>query len=527
MFKFILINQTNFCGLLELQIIFINNTLILEYSLYVIKNRDIIPMVEQSLYNNAESKTVVAALPKELYKRGEMGLYAANEFVIALYKLFELTTEYIQINFPLFKIYLNQAQLRIIYNFINTYCQNYDLLMIKYQEIKPIITNTVTTETNNTTNVPVDNNNIMDDIIIYSPSKEVTNYLFKQILNNSNNYCVVTENAENYLIEFTPFLNIYKISFSKSGYSLFTQLFLTISLTENDYINNSKNIFQTLSYLLKNNLAASHKVEIQLCMSLLFIYFCKVKNIDFLSNLNRKVPVNFISIFTYNLQLALDSLASFTKFKQMMIKIKTNYEIDNNKLPDNVDKLVNQSAMKYSYLQSMDRDEFLKKVVIDSTLYRNTDLDGQQSAIYTGFITQNPIDIELIIKRNIKLQDVPLETYNLDYYLIEDKIISKAYYQLNKLIDNQTNKLLLAHELHPILNKYSDVIINKIIPNLNNSRELIEFNQSILVLYKLFVQNQFTDENIDNKNQMFILYQIVIPYLYDTLNKTKYIDCFH
>lgn len=530
LFKFILINQTNFCGLLELQIIFINNTLILEYSLYTIKNRDIIPMVEQSLYNNAESKTVVNSLPKELFRRGELGLYEANEFIIRTYKLFELTTDYVQLNFKEFKIYVNPAQLRIIYNFINAYCQNYDMLLMQYHNMRAQSELQVNQhQSSESENQPILNShdNLLADIILFSPNSQFTSYLIRQLLNNSNCYCNITETDIEYLIEFSPFLNICKLSFTKSGFSMFAQLYNSINLTENDYVNNSKNIFQTLCYILKNNIAINNKLEIQICLTLLFIYYCKYKQFDFNIFINKRISINFFNYFISYLQNCLDQLCLSIQFKKINLKLKNDYDGSLNSLSSDTESKIDEIVLKYKYLQAIDREEFLKKVDNETLIYRNTVSDSKKDLQHIGFLTQTPIDLDLLIKRDIKLQNVPLETYDLDYYLIENRIITKSYYQLLKLIDNQTNKLFLVNELHPVLNKYSDVIINKLIPNINKYKELIEFNQSILVLYKHFVLNQFEDSSLDYKHQMYILYQIILPYIYDVYGKSKFIDCFH
>jgi len=122
------------------------------------------------------------------------------------------------------------------------------------------------------------------------------------------------------------------------------------------------------------------------------------------------------------------------------------------------------------------------------------------------------------------------KNYLLSYKLYENqyknhKIISEPYLQLLHIYYSNTDVMLNKIKIHPVVTKYADILIHEVFKNLNTkNKEIVKHTNSTLIILNQFIRPFIKDE--PSTIELFILYQIMLPMIYDTNGNYEYIDVF-
>jgi len=171
----------------------------------------------------------------------------------------------------------------------------------------------------------------------------------------------------------------------------------------------------------------------------------------------------------------------------------------------------------------IDRDLYIRDVM--------EKLDTEHSAVQRKQIKlkfNNPttLNIEkLLNKTSIGYLGYELQKPNQKQFEAH-KIITKEYYDI--LLISTIPKLsrkTIENELNQICIKYADTILNLIFKELSSS---INTDTIISTLYLLeYYVRPFMKSETTVETELFLLYRIIIPYLYDVYGITDYVDYFH
>jgi len=180
---------------------------------------------------------------------------------------------------------------------------------------------------------------------------------------------------------------------------------------------------------------------------------------------------------------------------------------------------------KELYLLDVDRDHFIGRVL--SKIDKSKATDDKEKLKLT-LSTPNKIDIENFIDKTTQSSLLYYRTIKPDQKQFEkNKILTVEYLQCLQLM-NTPNMVVpattLIKDLSPIVAKYADTIINIIFKELSNNDP--STTMSTLTLLNTFVRPYLSPDSTTT-TELFILYKIVIPYLYDNFGIKQFIDYFH
>ena len=94
------------------------------------------------------------------------------------------------------------------------------------------------------------------------------------------------------------------------------------------------------------------------------------------------------------------------------------------------------------------------------------------------------------------------------------------------MIENSKN-LFTLDNIDENLRRFIDLINTKIIPTVNKYIEQIKLNPSTMFIYTECIRPNITSPLLSIQEQFYLLYDIVIPYLFDVHNINKITDYFH
>lgn len=253
-------------------------------------------------------------------------------------------------------------------------------------------------------------------------------------------------------------------------------------------------------------------LQIQACVYILFFYSLR----HILETHESWVKDNIENIFSNckNQEKILNKY--ITKISDYPIKFvfKPEKEIENQEY--NIDEI----STKYNYLKELDQEKFAD-YVFDETSKGHTD-DSFEIGI-----------------KNILNVDKLIDYKTLKSDLIENKVLqnlnSLIYYQRkpeNKKIITDTFKHFLKFIDNPV---YITTIKNSIIPNnILNSFEMLKnilndknFNNTEINTFQYYkILKKFFPNDFQFTNYLYIIYQIIIPYMYYFYNISEFEDCF-
>jgi hypothetical protein len=177
----------------------------------------------------------------------------------------------------------------------------------------------------------------------------------------------------------------------------------------------------------------------------------------------------------------------------------------------NININLEEISNEFKYLKNIDSDAFIDKIIENINI---KDKILNSPAQYKQYIN-NPIifDINDFLNNNS-------ENCLLSYKLIKNRIISKNYQDILLI---ESNRKIDLNSINNLVLKYSDIIINHIFKKINSSN--IEIIDTLDILVN-FIEPFLSTDTLEYDKQ-FILFQIVIPHIYNLYQINKIIDYFH
>lgn len=497
-------------------IIKIDNILRFGYDIHVITNNGIASMInniDQSFINNPESDNIFNKLATEKKFSHTISQLEAVNVISTIEKAIaeESYKSYIKISLPRANLYFELNKVKLLYNFIRYFYDNYENIKLEIDKKPNPIELTADVKTPVNVEVKDISSKIFNELCKLSPNNIISFFILKQIshlytgqtlnfkLEEESNITIEVElftsnlmllyNDLNVLINFRP-TNIseeeYKVAI-KSKITLLIKLLLAIYDNESKLNSNDKYLY------------------INFIVILLYIYGFWLNGSDFNININIYTFVNKV-IFSLK-----GNMGKIKNIKFFPLPISHNSEtkqVDISK--------INTLAAKYKYLIDFDRERFIKNIINDI----ESDVLNEKE--------NKPRDIVL---SKAKLLDLSNNELPLHYQLISDqklqphKIITKAYHSL-LILENSIN-IFNIDNIDEQLPKLIDIINSKILPFLRKNSEMIILNPSVLLIYNNFIEPNIINNSLSIKEKMYLIFDICIPFLYDNFKINKFIDYFH
>ena len=537
MVRFLVFDNPNYPMLLKLQITALAGSLRFKYELYKIRSPQIIPIVKETLESNHEAEQVFSTMPVELFTSYDMSLTNSTQYLHGLGQLLSQyqhydPMSYLQVllpgkNKPL-QLTIFVYQVVMIYTFIKQFVEGYDLIKISLeqeqeqqkQEIvqqQPIVQSSISQQeqyssVQNNTHPPVqkDISDLFSDIINLSPNNFVKYISTKLLLKKFGDEVIISNSGGNLNIQMLPLINPEKIQYSISMKNDLNNMIGSFLLDQATIHSRLGQLFQAINFILAND-KVKHAAHLQIATFLVFLYAMKLG-----INYHQEY---YEQIINHHLDLVKSQQFAHQKFNYNKIIFKfinTSVPIQD---PDK--KLdLSLSIKKYSYLLSIDKEAF-----IDTIFKEKKQKDAKKSREVSLQLTP-PKRIELTQFIDTQKESDSFISYcqmNSPDNMKDCKIISIAYLQVLQILNSS---VFTVKDIHPIVSKYSDIIINQIFPEIRNNIQMIDMNISTLVLMNRFIEPFMQNSDCSVYTKMFLLYKILIPHLYDRYNKTEYVDYF-
>jgi hypothetical protein len=549
-------------------------------------NYQIPPTIIESFNANNSNKELFETLPIERRFANSLSYTESEIFLLNLEKTLASNDSNSNSLIPIsfngkLKIYLNYLQIFGLRNFVSQFINNYELLKLQLEVLSkespdssiespsinkdskpfkthPSIIVSSTTDDDSTPeydssdsiveDVEVTNEfntlNLINDILKLSPNNYTTYFISKYIQslieNGIQKECPFTFKDEFSInINIDPLLNIRLFSYSQNHYNTLINTLSSFEFTQDEYYSKLRLLIQELNYILKlyndtknyNNLI----IPIQLTEFLIFIYADKLASVKFQNKF--KSNLSYYKVNNHILSLVNYAIEKITK-----MYFETNTKITfTHMLTSDIERVTSNNeeldliATKERHLLTIDKDAFINEVLRQK---KNKDESKtiNKNSNKTNLILSYPklVNIENILTQSNSDDTLFPRSNNLTFALTKPnlkqlekhKIITNEYHQILELsVTPDISKSILSSKLHPILTKYSSVVLDIIFPELSNN---LDSSSSLSTLYLLtnYIR-PFLNEESSIEIEFFILYRLVIPFLYDMYNVTQFIDFFH
>jgi len=389
--KFIPVLQSNFKGVLKLQMIPILDVLQFSYSIYGIKY--ITESVVQSLYANPSNENLFNSLDKELFMRHDIGLMETEQLLLYLKNkvttLNSQSAELFQIIFPTangkqIQIFLSYYQIYSTTVFVEQFVTSYEVFRINLisQAIQPqpVIEQPQIPKQETTVQVAIediepeqsveiekmqsnDMLSLFNDSFKISPNNICSYFISKQIYNKLSNLQSsnpVEVSKDNYIIvKMIPLIDGSVIT-SKAFNQEILNILHSFDFSKDEYLSKLKLLIQQLTYVVSYYLSSDDKdlakenviFSFQIIHFLILLYSCKF------TETNRFTNEQVNQCIQYVMLNHLDQ--SKLKYYSITFEILTQEEtLPFNKINDQLDQLLT----KERYMLDIDRDLYIRDVM--------------------------------------------------------------------------------------------------------------------------------------------------------------------
>ncbi|MBC8427502.1 MAG: hypothetical protein H8D97_01280 [Proteobacteria bacterium] len=523
----VFINHNNQKILLKFEIGKLIDNLVLSYEVHILKNNSIAPSIIETLKRSPEANIVnndsiplTLAFKKDIIPLGDVTetfLYIqglVNEYA-------NRRNEYIKAFIFGTTIHFGFMELYHIYTFLNNFINNYDDMKLriflpeKYIEQQPV---------REEEELPKINNDVLNEIFKLSPNKIINYYIIKWI-NDTNFSEIKNYDITKNELQIQTFLNFELFEFSKSNNEVLKELLDLINSNDREEnVNKIKLLFRyiySISDICKREekISIENSVYLSIASFLIFMYGTVVYRVDIDDYIIK-------DLFEFIFKDCCDKLQVrelVQEDKMITFKIHFNERISSKHFEI---ESISEVSKKYNYLLKIDKDLFLNKVLSDidnESIERKKKSDSQLEVKH--FIGSPAIiDIGDFIIGNTESDGL------LSYRVIDSKknkehtVLTNAYDQI--LFIEKGGKLKV-NQINPIISKFSDIILNHIFKKINTNPELTEWsNINTLILMNEFIE-PFIPKDTSEKTKRYILYQVIIPHLYNLYKINRIIDYFH
>jgi len=558
LYRIIFINESNFRGIFKLSAEIREEELYVRYELFKIIG-NVTESIIDSLTNRANlDQSVFKSLDKELIIGDVMSFDILNKKYIEFDNILKeiKDKERRLIFFPRLKILLSYINIMIVNNFLKQIVDYYDVIKMKL--IGNVVEEKIEkkmVENERVFKKPIENKLIETDDNTFVEGYYLIKDIYKMVPNNLVKYfltkiiLIELENGLKYkkIDEFyTNENNIIKIKINKLLISngFIKDIFVVLNSFDFDKdicLSKVLLLYKQLVYIVQgiienyeiNYMDDRKKIEniylpIKIIEILMFIYILKYSNKNILM-------INPIVLNNYIHYLVNEGI-KFTqeKYKNGFNKsILFETDVEERQNVEYSNKII-EAINKYKYLIDIDKSSFIN--------YALTEIVKPKEKKIIKFSEILPLNMPSLIDINELLNDNNNINHLLNYKLIntnnnkqlkEHKIISKPYYDLVRMLYLPTDTVNLLKtniinttDMNPIVLKYSNNIINDIF---RNTSSLVNKNEPVSVLYLLdyTIRPYINLEETSFETISTLLYQIMIPHLYDMYGITQFIDFFH
>lgn len=509
-----------------------DNVLRFGYNIYQIKNTGISSMIERindSFRSNPESDSVFNKLPVEqvfshtISQLESTDIITEIEKVLANPKGYTSNNSHFKITLPYATLYYELEKVKLLYNFIKHFYENYELIKLELSKPKENISDnsdlSKTEVSVNTNSIDSLSSKIFNEFVKQSPSNILTFFILKSLTAFYNDHNVsFNYNSENgeLLITISEFTSNYMLFYS----DLNTLINYNANTENYDAETFRKSIRTKINSLIKilvyifENSNKLNKEELYLYTHIIII-FIYVYGHWFNNNTGSSDIYKFTNSVIKNL------FNTTNKYKIIKFINNSISKSSDLKLLD-ISK-INELSVKYNYLIHIDSSLYIKNIITD--YQKDNDIKNESSRKILDRISNR------LILNKPKLLDLSnlIDNPPLKYKIISSNtdhiVITKAYQDFLFVLNS--NNVLPNYEFDNHLPKLFDVISNKIVPNINKFNEMVKLNASTLFIYTNFIEPYINNELISVEEKLYLVYDIVLPYVYDTFKIDKFIDYFH
>ena len=563
-FRFLLIDQGGYQGVLKVSYILNSNQLLILFELYDLKEK-LITSLLNSFNVNPLCQSVFNNLGITLRKRNFFGLGVAEDLLIQLDEA-KCNKKYTEIVFPDFRLYLCLKNIYRLHSFIYQYLYSYDILDNIYKQQPELKLEQVKTNQTNT-DIQVYNENIIDDnadninsksktnqtdtgiitetdigkllhdILSLAPSNITRYFVIKNIIIGNN--CSYKENPisinnNNLVISTYPLLRTNMLT-PKIISSDINHIINSIICEREELTDLVKQCLLQICYISKlNNLNDNHFILIQILQFIIMIYILYREQPFVLNKYNSEGIYNigkFInSISNLAIGYMLKENKNLTPYNSIIFNGASEINFHDAEYQVDVAK-INEAIEKYKYQLSIDKQTYLDHV---STFVNNSDIVDNSNCQLKDIITKDDfykynIKESCILNINQLLLDNTFDDSLLAYKLNNGFITNDCYHTFrlseSGQLSNENSNIL--KELDPIIS-LNATRINTILSQLTSISKVIDPLSTLHILHKYILPAFYkSSEIISFDILLFILYRICVPYLYKTHNINGFIDYFH
>lgn len=573
--RFFLINQNHWKGVLLLEIIHIHDTLRLRYSLHRFRSQLTSSLI-QSFEANSENEAFFNKLPIEKVWSADISLNQAEEHVLYLEQLIRKcsnygTNNYVHIYFHYnWSISVPYVTTYGIYNFEANFTKNYyNLKNIFLQQINlqknavpetnkfeyvdnsqvysDTYENVEQEETQDSIELETDNNQtdkiqFVNDCIKLSPNS-LTSYFITKLIHNYLATDIDEDfnfNLQNnvFTIEIKSLIDIGLLSNASNHQMDYFEVLNSFNFSINEYyaklrLSVNQILFMTFNYYNNKCSKDSLLLPFKILEFLIFIYGCKcfqyehhiITNFDpltlnnfILYVVNNSIQKQFAQIDQSNLNF---NILQFTHILQENSVNKVHISKDD----------FNSILMRQRHMLDIDRDTFLNNV-FEEINEKESNLKKQNKKI--SLLLNNP--------RTISIDNILESNSNTNNSLLNYQIIQPQQKQLR---DKKKSRIITPEYLNILqidimpeasLKDFLKQIDNRIKLNaqglLNDVFKVLNSDiQNYDTVSTLYLLMQYIRPYLGLENsihtELFILFRIVIPYLYDMKYVNHFVDYFH
>jgi len=558
--RYILINQQVFKGVLELDVIPLNNTLQLHISIHQFK-ANLTESIISSFDVNSANRNFFSALAIEKIATIALSLNQSEELFLYIQGMLSKLT----MNEQLHELNLmNQMTLYLLYdqlfkmnNFVQQFITTYEMCKMQLAQIQnqtqqqtyqsdiattvqndgvpvePVVEEQTTIEFENPDNSS--EITLLNDCLLMSPTMLTTYYISRHvlyILNQPKKEKIHFEfNKETVVIHLSPLVQQELIEMSDDHYTDLINIASSFDYSPEEYITKLRLLVRHLLFII-NNYTKSNNVyfiTVKIIEFLILLYTIKLSPASFLEKV--KLHDNDVTLFKDNVDSLVNYALDFILKHHIAQGQVSHTSITFKHYPrveyfeDDFDGAeLRQLLSKELYLIDVDKEFFINQVItkVDKEAVNDHNLRAK-------VVFNKPITINIATK----LSTAPLNNASwLDYQTVipEQKqfskhtIITPDYLQLLQVTNLPNISKNLLKDLHPILSKYANIIVNQIFKELS----VCDTKHSISTLYLLNTHvRPYLHADATMKIEMYILYRIVIPHLHDVYNANLFIDYFH
>jgi hypothetical protein len=508
--KTIFIKHSSHKILIHMQMNVLIDKLVISYSVHQLLKNNIDHIIEMTLKNDPEANIINNnAIPtKEVAKDNVTSGIVESDFLNVQSLMNEFRNkreEMIRVSFFGNTFWFKFDNLFTLYNFLKNYIQNYDVILMNL--INPPINKPIEEKQSD-----IVTEDIIEEVFKISPNKIINFYIMKWLNDNPKQQYLKKE--EDGVIKTTYPFDFDFISYNQNNAILLDKFLGFIDTSKRD--ENIYKIKTLFRYLIHSK---DDYMEIQITLFMIFLYGCRVLHPN-MSIVGADVKKGYSTIINNCISGIIQK--STTPIKP--IKIEFLEEAPEEQIQTNISKV----SDKYKYLIKIDEDGFINKVFEEMDIKPTQEINNQQ--IDKKKYINSPSIINI---KDFFIVDNPEKTkYNetlLGYQNIKHKIhkiISKPYNDVMIIESGKKPK-----ELNPIIAKYSDIIINKIFKKVEDNKEFSNMSSiNTMILVTEFIE-PFVPKEISHNNLMFLLYQVVIPHLWNLYSDDNFsgeiIDYFH